>query len=245
LEGIARSIGKSLGIDGFAPDYSTIQKRFKKLDISLQERFIRMDKREKNNGGIVIIALDSTGLTPCFKGHYRRKPGKKMGYIKLHVSVDVNTNEVLAVKVTDEKVTDSKEAISLIEESMKVKPGIKAVIGDGGYDDKDIYKFCYGEEEDKGSKKLYFITKPRKDAKQRVGRYYRNVLIDKKNHPIYKLIYGKRWMAETFFSRYKCIFGDDVFSRNEDMIKREIIFKASLLNEFIYQENELKVSANG
>lgn len=162
-------------------------------------------------------------------GHYRENRDKKWGYIKIHVGVDVRTSEVIDLQVTDERVSDAEVSEKLIKNSNKMIEGIKAVVTDGGYDRKEVYENCEREG-------VYLITKPRKDAKK--GRHWqRDVLItlQKEKSQIYKIIYGKRWLAETFFSRFKCTFGENVFSRKPGNITKEIILKASILNKFLYK----------
>ncbi len=39
----------------------------------------------------------------------------KKGYLKIHVAVNIKTKEILALKVTDEKVHDSKVMKNLVE----------------------------------------------------------------------------------------------------------------------------------
>ncbi|MDI6840705.1 MAG: hypothetical protein QMD71_07665, partial [bacterium] len=44
--------------------------------------------------------------------------------------------------------------------------------------------------------------------------------------------YGKRWEAEGRYSVFKRMFGEHVFSRKMENIRREVILKVSLMNLF-------------
>ncbi len=83
----------------------------------------------------------------------------KKGYLKIHVAVNIKTKEILAVKVTDEKVHDSKVMKNLVEgvlnNSHNIK--IKSFIGDGAYDSNEI-QILEGEKDStyhQSKKELY------------------------------------------------------------------------------------------
>jgi hypothetical protein len=44
---------------------------------------------------------------------------KKKGYLKIHIAIDINTKEILALEVTDEKVYDGKVMPRLIDHILK------------------------------------------------------------------------------------------------------------------------------
>ena len=44
---------------------------------------------------------------------------KKKGYLKIHVTVNIKTKEILALEVTDEKVHDGKVMPKLIEQVLE------------------------------------------------------------------------------------------------------------------------------
>ncbi len=83
----------------------------------------------------------------------------KKGYLKIHVAVNIKTKEILAVKITDEKVHDSKVMKNLVEgvlnNSHNIK--IKSFIGDGAYDSNEI-QILKGEKDStyhQSKKELY------------------------------------------------------------------------------------------
>ena len=44
---------------------------------------------------------------------------KKKGYLKIHVAVNIKTNEIIALEVTDEKVHDGKVMDKLLKHVLK------------------------------------------------------------------------------------------------------------------------------
>ena len=112
-EGIIKATGKNLPNH---PSYSQICRRVNKLDIPSN----RLDDDNE-----IIIALDSTGIKVTKRGQWMQQEKwnikKKKGYLKIHIAVDVNTQEILALEVTDEKVHDGKIMEQLVEQVLENK----------------------------------------------------------------------------------------------------------------------------
>jgi hypothetical protein len=69
---------------------------------------------------------------------------KKKGYLKIHIAVDVNTQEILSLEVTDEKVHDGKVMPKLIEYILKRSKNnikIKSALGAGSYDSNENFNY--------------------------------------------------------------------------------------------------------
>lgn len=217
-EGLTRSISmlcsKNCGIGFLVPDYSTLQRRVRAMKLKMRVFGARNEDA---------IAVDSSGLTPSNQGQYRRG-GKKKGFIKIHIAVNIRSGEVVALSVTDDKVTDREVAVKLMDRAVK-HTNIKVFIGDGGYDYVNVYE---------GAKKrcILPIIRTRIDAK--LGKHeLRDKLIKARDSHYFKLLYGKRWHAEGLFSRFKRTFGESVFSKDPRMIENELDMKVSILNEWI------------
>jgi len=104
------------------PDYSTINRRVNKLQISLDESLIK-SKRP------VSIAVDSSGIKVHNGGDWK----VKKGYLKIHFAVNIKTGQVVSMDVSSEKVGDGKR---LIKRAKEKKVRVKRVLGDGSYDSK-------------------------------------------------------------------------------------------------------------
>ena len=94
----------------------------------------------------IIIAIDSTGIKVTNRGQWMRdklKAGKKEGYLKIHVAVNVKSKKILSIKVTDEHVHDSKPLPELVDSILKsdgMTTAIGKLFGDGAYDDNEIFR---------------------------------------------------------------------------------------------------------
>lgn len=184
----------------------------------------------------IIIAIDSTGIKVTNRGQWMQEKWnvKNKGYLKIHVAVDVNTKEILALEVTDEKVHDGQVMSRLIEHILKRSDNrdikIKSALCDGSYDSNENFKYLQ-------KKRIQPAIKVRRNS---IISLKNNSL---RNREVYSQIkdlfkwkkkrkYGHRWMAETVFSSIKRTYGEHVSAiKYQNMIK-EMILKVSLYNMF-------------
>ena len=228
-EGIIKAtIGKSIPDYKQPPSYSQICRRTNKLDIDINSGI------DGDDGDVVIIAADSTGIKVTNRGQWMQdkwKTGKK-GYLKIHVAVDVKTKEILALEVTDEKVHDSKVMKNLVEGVMNNNHNIKikSFMGDGAYDSNENFKYLK-------EKRIRPIIKVK-----------RNSIISSRNNKIRneevqlqtkdyqkwkkKRKYGQRWMVETAFSSIKRMFGEYTSAIKFQNMVKDMTMKVSLYNLF-------------
>ena len=70
---------------------------------------------------------------------------RRKGYLKIHIAaVNIKTKEILALKVTDEKVYDGKIMPKMVEYIFKRSNNnikIKSALGDGSYDSNKNFKY--------------------------------------------------------------------------------------------------------
>jgi hypothetical protein len=186
----------------------------------------------------LIIAIDSTGIKVTNRGHWMQDKWNvknKKGYLKIHIAININTKEILSMKVTDdEHVHDSKALPELVNDIVKSdrKLTIGKLFGDGAYEGNDIFRYL----EDNG---ILPCIKVRKNAKVRwkKGNFLRNMSVLAQRNDLQKwknsVSYGQRWIVETVFSSIKRMFGEYVYSvRLKNMIQ-EMMLKTSLYNKMI------------
>lgn len=202
LEGALRKLGELLP-ELKVSDYSRLCRRFKDLEMEIPE------STEK-----VVVAVDSTGIKVTNRGEWMRKThkGKRRGWIKVHIAVDVENKKLLSIEVTDEKTGDSEMAETLLKDL-----NLKDALMDGAYDDKEVFKLL--EEKGVGPPDI----KIRKDAKTGLSprgqavKEFKKLGYEKwkKKHK-----YGKRWAVEWFFSAVKRCFSETVrVASPEEMVK--------------------------
>jgi hypothetical protein len=222
-EGIIKATGKNLPDH---PSYSQICRRLNKLAISS----IRSDDGDDKD---IIIAIDSTGIKVTNRGQWMQDKWniKKKGYLKIHIAVDVNTKEILALEVTDEKVYDGKVMQKLVEHILENNKNtiIKSTLGDGSYDSNENFK-CLQKNKIRPAIKVRknSIASLKNNRLRNREVYYQKDLFKWKK----KRKYGHRWMAETAFSSIKRMFGEYTSATRFQNMVKEMILKVSLYNLF-------------
>ena len=106
-EGFARSILGLMGLDLDVPDYSTLCRRAKALQITLP----------KKADGPLHLVIDSTGLKVYGEGEWKvRQHGysKRRTWLKLHLAIDPESHEIRAAMVSEPGVTDAEAVPDLL-----------------------------------------------------------------------------------------------------------------------------------
>lgn len=224
-EGLLRSIFKTAHIELPVPDYSTLSKRGGSFNIILP-----VSKKDK-----VILILDSTGLKVYGEGEWKvRQHGtsKRRTWRKLHIAILPN-GEIRAAKLTGNDIADSEVADQLLSQE---KAPIDTVIGDGGYDYKNVYAGCQKR------KVKQVIIPPQKNAKIIQHGNFKSLpphprdenlrLIRKSTRKKWKVAIGyhARSLIETAMFRIKTIFGDKLNARNFKNQITESMISLSILN---------------
>jgi len=121
------------------PDYSTINRRVNKLQISLDKSLIKSNRP-------VSIAEHASGVKVHNGGDWIRQVWKaKKKYLKIHFAVNIKTGQVVSMDVSSEEVGDGKRLKRLIKRAKENKVRVKRVVGDGSYDSKANFNFLTQE----------------------------------------------------------------------------------------------------
>jgi transposase-like protein len=209
------------------PTYSLVCKRAKGLSTKLPKLSSRRPRT---------VIVDATGIKIQGEGEWKVKihgKGRPRKWIKLHVAIDEQTQEIVG-EISTEATVDDGKAFPKVMRQVKGHP--KNVIGDGAYDDRDVRDWIRKQ----GGKSL--IPPPsngvchgtdleRDEAIQMIRAFG--------GDKIAKSIWGKlsgysrRALVETTFSRYKKMFGERTFSRTQERIVLENRLKCVLLNKMM------------
>lgn len=227
LEGFAKSIFTELKQWFAIPTYSTICKRATELPLHLKHAIAK---------GPRVISMDASGIKIYCEGEWKRKihgPGRPRKWLKLHVALDEITQEVVADVLTDSTVGDSSMVEQLLDQ---ISADIEEVKADGAYDGQTARNSI----KKRGAKPL---IPPPKNARIKHDREERDdakrIIFGLGNDERARSLWGKltgyskRALVETFFSRYKRIFGDRLFSRTKERQRLENILKIQILNSMI------------
>ena len=108
-EGFVRSVFELIDLELAVPDYTTICKRSKCLEVSLPRK-----AKEPLHA-----VLNSTGLKVVGEGEWRvRQHGysKRRTWRKLHLSVDSNSHEIQAVVLSEASLDDAGAVADLLDQ---------------------------------------------------------------------------------------------------------------------------------
>lgn len=245
-EGLIKDIAGKLSLSKF-PNFRTIWDRI----TAMKKEDIRFNITPLRPGEKVEIAIDSTGLKKVNDGEYRSiKYGKKKGWIKMHLSVDVKTGEALTEVTTTDRIHDNLEFNNLVR---SLKKNLSQIDADGAYDSNENFEF--GKEHDivcaipvRITSNRHHSSGARKEAvveqfgllkgrKSFAHIRYQNDTKEKRkqNQKEWRkeIGLGRRWMVEGAYGKFKGMFGEYVFSKKWQMIQKEIRAKLYVYNRTI------------
>jgi len=223
LEGFTRALNRLLPRLPSA-DYSGLRRRILGTDLSPYEEL-------EKSGEAVVIAVDSTGVSVHKAGGWvERKYGKKKRYVKIHLAVDVETKEALAMIVTTDGTHDSRVFPELLRKAER-QGKVSKVYGDGAYDSSKVYELL----EQKG---IEAVIKPRRNSRLNTPSEPRRRAITLYKHLGHRRWaklkeYGKRWSVETAYSTFKRTFGEYCMAKTFRNITKELTAKAYIYNTLI------------
>jgi len=213
-----------------AADYTTLFRRIKNLDLSLTvlPSILAED---------VIVAADSTGIEVTNRGERMREKWRvHRGRIKVHLMIDVETNQILGLEITDESVQDDRMFVLLLDRTQQncgEEHPVYRAPADGAYDRNELFNTFERRGIAPG-------IKTRVDAATHsTGSPYRAECARDRNrmggYPMWAQVvtYGMRWKAEGAFSTFKRIFGEGVRATSREGMFRELRIKANCYNMLI------------
>lgn len=167
--------------------------------------------------------------------------GKRRTWRKLHLSVDVETGEILACEMTGGDAADGPLLETLVESSERVGGKIDQASADGAYDSWAIDEYLAGKKIEalippcKGSKirqrKREGVTPLARDERLRSirrlggGDFERGRRLWAKESG-----YSLRSLSETCMMRQKTVFGPSLRSRDESGQRVECLLRCRILN---------------
>ena len=230
-QGLIQSILAIMKMDLQVPSYTQLCRRQARINA-----FTPPTPPSESSAEPIYIVLDSTGLKVYGEGEWKvKKHGadKRRTWRKLHLAIDEATNEIHAVELTTNAISDADMAGPLVA---GIKHPIARLSGDGAYDQVKVYDALE-------MRKIEPVIPPRSNAviwTDEVG----NDLIHARNEALTKICcvglaewkrqigYHRRSMAETGMFRWKTTFGERLSSRLLANQQAEARLKANCLNQF-------------
>jgi len=149
--GFVQSLLRLVGLDWAVPDFSTLCRRQRTLNVSLPYRGSR---------GPLHLLIDSTGIKAEGEGEWNaRKHGgpKRRVWRKIHIGIDEEPLEVRAVEVTGSNIGDAPMLTELLTQ-IPSDQDIGSVTADGAYDTRKCHEAI-------AARGAYALIPPRKNAK--------------------------------------------------------------------------------
>ena len=149
--GFVQSLLKLVGLDWVVPDFSTLCRRQRTLNVAIPYR---------GGAGPLNLLIDSTGIKAEGEGEWNaRKHGgsKRRIWRKVHIGIDEETLEVRAVEVTGSNIGDAPILPELLDQ-IAIDEQIGSVTADGAYDTRKCHEAI-------AARGATAIIPPRKNAK--------------------------------------------------------------------------------
>ena len=241
-QGFVKSLLVLMGHKDFqVPDYTTLCRRQGCLCIAVSKAL--------QSGKKIDIAIDSTGLKVYGEGEWKvRKHGasKRRTWRKLHIGIDIHTQEILCVELTTNAADDAATAGRMLKDNITK---LNSFRGDGAYDDFSFRQILGSEVKQ--------IIPPPKDAvvqkatkRKPVKEYLKQrdqavEFINKEGRKEWKIKedYHQRSLNEVGMFRYKTTFTANMSARKLDNQQREVAIKCKILNIFNKQGMPLAYKA--
>lgn len=224
--GFVESLLALVGLDWAVPDFSTLCRRQKTLNVSLPYR---------GGGGPLNMLIDSTGIKAEGEGEWNaRKHGgtKRRIWRKIHIGIDEETLEVRAVEVTTSNVGDAPMLPELLGQ-IPPDQTIGSVTADGAYDTRKCHDAIAARD-------AHAVIPPRKNAKPwkptSAGAIARNEAVNASRYLGRAL--WRRWSGyhrrSRVESKMNCIklLGQSLMSRHFDRQVAEIQVRIAVLNRY-------------
>jgi hypothetical protein len=220
-QGLVRSVMRLLSLNLPAPDYSTLSRRARLLQLSLSAHASQT---------ISHLVVDSSGLKVYGEGEWKVRvhgADKRRTWRKLHISMDAETHHITAALLTDKDALDRNTLPVLLKQT---ESKIEAVCADGAYD----FEQCYRAIRQSGAVAL---IPPRRDGiiraqspfEQRDENLRR---VRKVGRQAWKKRsgYHRRSLVESAFFRLKTLFSERLRSRRGETQAVEAVVRCAAMN---------------
>jgi len=224
--GLVESLLRLSGLDWPAPDFSTLSRRQKTLNVNIPYR---------GSEGPLHLLVDSTGIKVEGEGEWNaRKHGgsKRRVWRKVHLGIDEKTLEIRAVEFTSSNIGDAPMLPELLDQ-IPPEQEIGSVTADGAYDTRK----CHDAIANQGANA---VVPPRKNAKpwkpDTAGAIARNEALRASKYLGRALWrkwsgYHRRSRAETKMHCMK-LLGQRLMARDPDRQVAELQLRVAVMNGF-------------
>ena len=227
-EGLIGSVIALLGLDLTVPDHSTLSRRSKTLE---------MPPLRRSGSGPLHLLVDSTGLKLGGAGEWlveKHGTSRRRSWRKLHLGVDAESGEILAIELTRKEIDDAARSGALLDQ---ITDPIASFTADGTYDQDRVYEAVAERYPDAA-----VIVPPRASAVP--GPSAATAPTQRDRH-IQEIVecgrmgwqkasgYNLRAKVEAAIGRYKRVIGDALRSRTDETEATEVAIAAAALDRML------------
>lgn len=224
--GLVASLLELAGLDWAVPDFSTLSRRQKGLNVAIPYR---------PSTGALHLLIDSTGIKAEGEGEWFAKkhgPSKPRQWRKVHLGIDADTLEIRAIEVTGSRVGDAPMLPGLLDQIPDGQP-IGKVSADGAYDTRGCHAAI-------AARSACAVIPARKNARPWLentpGAQARNEILHatrRLGRTIWRRWsgYHRRSLVETKMRCFK-LLGERVMARDFYRQVAELQIRAAILNRF-------------
>jgi Transposase DDE domain len=226
MQGFAERLSRFIPLK--SADYTTLFKRIAAASLPFDASLLDCED--------MVVALDSSGFRVTNRGEWINRVGmtgrERKGWLRVHIAVNVESKEVLALEVTREEVRDHACFEGLVMQSLE-HGTVKQLLADGGYDSRGAFNLLDDLGIEPGIKTRENATTnitrdglacPLRAKTVRYRKRYGYKTWSKKTG------YGQRWNVESVFSALKRIFRETLSARSWQGMIREIHVKMAMYN---------------
>ena len=227
-EGFVESIISLMVVNLVVPDYSTLSRRAATMHIP------NLSSMLEGSAEPIDIAIDSTGLKVYGAGEWfiNKHGNKHRSWQKLHLTIDLSSQKIIATELTTQDVGDSSVVADLLPQ---INHKVNKMIGDKAYDNFWVYQAL----EQRGIKSVI----PPQCTAILSGNYREKLiqrdhtLLDRCELGIAKwqknFSYNKRSLVEVAVGRYKKIIGNKLHAKLDSNRLSEIKLGCYILNKML------------
>jgi Transposase DDE domain len=227
-EGLIGSILQLLGLDLSVPNFSTLSRRARTLELPAQPRA---------TGVPIHLPVDSSGLKLGGPGEWlveKHGAKKRRSWRKLHIGFDAVTGRIVASILTDRDVDDACQVGPVLDQ---IADPVELFMGDGGYDRTGVYTAL-----DQRHPAAVIVVPPRADAvlsataeTEPTQRDRHIQAIARKGRMAWQRDsgYNERACVEGQFARWKQVIGDRLRFHSDQARATEVATAVTVLNRML------------
>jgi hypothetical protein len=233
-EGLISSIIGLLGLTLRVPDHTTLSRRSATLAVPRPQL---KSTNADDSAQPLHLLVDSTGLKLCGAGEWlveKHGTRTRRSWRKLHIGVDADTGQIVAVALTTKEVDDAVQVGPLLD--LATGP-LASVTADGAYDQDGVYANVAERHPDAAvivpPRRTAVLSDQAATAPTQRDRHLQCIAETSRRAWQKGSSYNQRAKVEASIGRWKQVIGDGLRSRIDERRVTEVNVAANVLNRML------------